>query len=649
MTLTDPTSPPRVAEIARAANPISTPTLLKAFLAIAIVTILLRISYSGHLYQDDGLWFTSAEEMLRGMALYRDVYFDKPPVLPLVYAGLFKIFGAHLMTIRLFTIAYSIAVSWVLYLFGATIYGRKTGLLAGAAFAVFSTTYTPGHMQGLNTDLLMTLPYTVGAWLFLRSAIDENGRRRLTLALVGGAAVAIAVQTNPKGLFDLVFFGALLVMGFGRRTSRERPTAAAQSGGSIEPEHDHPRGGGSPADESSYAADVERLARLRLFGAAVVGFVAATIPFLLLLLSTGAIANYASYVWRWGYRYARYYSFGRGASMALAQTAGYFAINNTLFAGLVILVAIVVRRKESGGRVGTGVPEAASHKEPRLLRADIALLVWFLASYLGLALGGRFFGHYFFQVIPALALIGARTAHHAWPFLRVGAKARRTEWVRRCAIGALSIGFALTLVRTHTRTAVLAADWFRGVRSDSTREWFHYRLNHEELEAAAVVRAVEADDLDKMWLPTESLRANGPRFRDPRGPDDYLFVWGYRPEIYYWSGLLPASRFLSTQPLTGVPADLHYFVGSEHSYLVDSTSTRRARIELVADLNRTRPKYLIDELGFFNADLAITSYPELNGIMVNYKRKGSVGRFIVYIRRDLQKKKRHREWIDPNS
>src|SRR5439155_12943643 len=35
---------------------------------------------------------------------------------------------------------------------------------------------------------------------------------------------------------------------------------------------------------------------------------------------------------------------------------------------------------------------------------------------------------------------------------------------------------------------------------------------------------------------------------------DTLFVWGYRPEIYVYSHLPAAARYLDSQPLTGVPA-----------------------------------------------------------------------------------------------
>ena len=67
--------------------------VLKVFLGILAVSFLLRIFYANHLYQDDGLWFTAAEQLLDGRALYREIYFDKPPALPILYAMLFKLFG----------------------------------------------------------------------------------------------------------------------------------------------------------------------------------------------------------------------------------------------------------------------------------------------------------------------------------------------------------------------------------------------------------------------------------------------------------------------------------------------------------------------------------------------------------------------------
>jgi hypothetical protein len=125
------------------------------------------------------------------------------------------------------------------------------------------------------------------------------------------------------------------------------------------------------------------------------------------------------------------------------------------------------------------------------------------------------------------------------------------------------------------------------------------------------------------------------------GPSDYLFVWGYRPEIYYWSGLVPASKYLSTQPLTGVPADVHYF-GDDYYSLLEDDVMAAERAELVRELEQSRPEFIIDELGTFNSNLSINSYPEMREVMEGYKSLGMIERFAIYRRKDFTKGYRRR-------
>jgi hypothetical protein len=245
---------------------------------------------------------------------------------------------------------------------------------------------------------------------------------------------------------------------------------------------------------------------------------------------------------------------------------------------------------------------------------------------------GGFYAHYFLQTLPSLCLIGARGLTGI-----VSSLSTRSENLRRAAIALLLIGFAFTLVRFHGRGVLLTIDWAKGTTSALNATWYHNLRDHEERMVAAVVRDLPdgADAADHLGL--EALRAGGPRTRKADEPSDYLFVWGYRPEVYFWSGLLPASRFLSTQPLTGVPADIHYFT-NEYRSLLDEADTAPARAQLVRDLEETQPKYIVDEIGFFNGDLAILKYSELQEIMDKYKSIGSTGRFLLYVRKDLTKK-----------
>ena len=594
-------------------------TVLRAFLLFAVIGFLLRIFYAGHLYQDDGLWFTSAEEILRGKALYREIYFDKPPAIALLYALLFKIFGTHIITIRLFTILYSLVVSSMLYLFGARLYGRRTGLTAAAMFTLFSTTYTAGHMQGLNTDFLMTLPYTAGAYLFVRSTENNSHSSRafnwrVWMAMAGGALTGIAFQINPKAIFDLIFFAAIL-------TIRGRVTESVKS---------------EPARA--------RLSLLISFLPGIAGFIAGAVPFLIYIAATRSLTAYWLSVWDWGHRYATYYPLWKGALTAVFQSANYFALNNTLLIALAFMSFTTFRqmKRKRAAQSNSQMDSEIESQGQAMFRADVILLIWFAVSYAGLAVGGRFFGHYFFQILPALCLIGARGLEGIFSALERYKEAGRPRRFRRAVIALIVIGFIFTVSRFHGRTVVLAVDWARGAKSAATARWFHDRLNHEERMAAAVVARMPDGAGAAENVALETIRDKSRRVRADDQPSNYLFIWGYRPEIYYWSGLLPASRFLSSQPLTGVPADVHYF-SDQYVVLLDEAETAKARAELLEELSRTEPDFIIDELGFFNANLSINSYAELREFMKAYKNTGATGRFIIYRKKDPSKKKRLRE------
>src|SRR5262249_42976484 len=105
-------------------------------------------------------------------------------------------------------------------------------------------------------------------------------------------------------------------------------------------------------------------------------------------------------------------------------------------------------------------------------------------------------------------------------------------------------------------------------------------------------------------------------------PGDTLLAWGFRPETYVYTGLVAASRFLDSQPLTGVPADRH---------LTDSTPVAS---ELAA-LNRrellaSHPVLILDGLGPYNPQLSITAYPDLRGWLARYKEVARTRETVLY-------------------
>ena len=599
----------------------------RLFALLLLASFVLRISYAGHLYEDDGLWFTAAEEILRGKSLYREIYFDKPPLLPLAYALLFKLFGAHVLVIRLFTILYVAVLSVGLYLFGARFYGKRLGVLAAVTFTFFSTTSGSGHVNGLNTDFLMALPYTAGAFVFItacaRAMADARASRGAALqSLAGGALAAIAVQVNPKGLFDLVFFAALAFATPWLFAARREP----------DPPISHE---GRETTEASATTLRDRIkASLWLLSLATAGFVVATLPVAAYLGANHALSDYWRYVWVWGSRYARYHSAYQVLVSSIRFSFGYFVLNSTLLIAGGFFIVNAARRFLGNMRNPNRARavQAESPDGDRALAIDRALLVWLAVSGVGLALGGRFYSHYFFQILPCLCLISARG------LVEVLSAIKRTSRLKqRIVLALLMGGFAITTVRFHTRTVILAVDWIRGRQSQSGSKWYHELRNSEERLAAAAVREMDESAAERLGV--EAIRSGGPRDLRPEGSADYLFVWGYRPEVYYWAGLIPASRYLSTQPLTGVAADIQY-VNGERTSLLDESETALARAELVRELEETRPNYIIDEVGMFNAALNINSFPETAEFMKSYRSVGARGRLMIYRRRDLKKKNR---------
>jgi hypothetical protein len=101
-----------------------------------------------------------------------------------------------------------------------------------------------------------------------------------------------------------------------------------------------------------------------------------------------------------------------------------------------------------------------------------------------------------------------------------------------------------------------------------------------------------------------------------------LLVWGYRPDIFTYTRMAAGSRFLDSQPLTGVLADRH-LTSSEPFAPAWAARNRR---ELIA----SDPTWIVDGLGPLNPNLAITNYPDLHEWLANYQEVGRTRFSIIY-------------------
>ncbi len=218
----------------------------------------------------------------------------------------------------------------------------------------------------------------------------------------------------------------------------------------------------------------------------------------------------------------------------------------------------------------------ALFRKPRLTPERLRFAGWALLSLVAVAAGWRFFPRYFFQILPIAVLAAARG------MVLLG------NWRARAAVLLLLL---VPLVRFGPRYVLLAAG-----RSD---QWADAAMDRDSRTASRLARRLA-----------------------PAGST--LLVWGFRPEMYVYTGMPAASRFLDCQPLTGVPADRHLRQSTPLAPEL-AAANRRALVE-------THPTVIMDGLGPLNPRLAIDAYPDLHAWLAEYRVAARTAMTVIYVR-----------------
>jgi 4-amino-4-deoxy-L-arabinose transferase-like glycosyltransferase len=179
------------------------------------------------------------------------------------------------------------------------------------------------------------------------------------------------------------------------------------------------------------------------------------------------------------------------------------------------------------------IPRAWSERKLVSLdgRRDTDLWLWLASAAISVAVGLRFFGHYYIQMVPPLALLAA---------------------------GALSRGSAVQARRTLAVAVAFGccfsvAGYLTGPATPEP--------NYESVSR---------------YLATTT------------NPDDAIYVWGSVPEIYWASERRPATRFLTSSFLTG------NYPGRPPEDANTGTDTEAAWQDFYQDFTAHPPKYFVD-------------------------------------------------------
>ncbi|HYA17928.1 MAG TPA: hypothetical protein VEF06_10700, partial [Bryobacteraceae bacterium] len=97
--------------------------------SLAALLIAAHLAHSGYLWEGDVLPAAAALEMKRGSLLYRDVWYDKPPLVPAICL----LWGARIgAALRLGGAVYGFAACVLAYAFAARAWTRREGYWAAA-------------------------------------------------------------------------------------------------------------------------------------------------------------------------------------------------------------------------------------------------------------------------------------------------------------------------------------------------------------------------------------------------------------------------------------------------------------------------------------------------------------------------------------
>ena len=529
--------------------------LYGALLACALCAGLRLPAFRYDVISDDeAIYHAMGRTLAAGGVMYRDAVDHKPPGLAYTYAILQRLAGGHdaRAMVLVHLLGLLAAAGTCLALWGIARRVLPDGLwsLPPLLYGVISACKQPADGLAVNGELLMNLPVALCALCALEAGRTPSRARRALLDLLAGALGAFAALYKYQAAVVLFALPALWLC-----------SASAVQAPSVEPPS-------PPATPRPLALAKGLVARgLPSVLGALLPVAAAAAWF----RAHGALAEAIA----WGIGFNRSYvaegppplwALGRFAS----QLPGVLLPGALLYAcGLWTLAGLLRRSPAALGDVTAA-------------RGFLAL--WALFSLASVALGFRFFGHYFLQAEVPLSLLAAGPA--------------KRLFAARPRLAAASLAAPALLFLTIAALPELSRPIFNARDPDYLR----------------IGRAVE----------------------QRTGPQDTIWVWGNVPQLYYAASRSPGVRFSFCNYLTGLSP------GTPSEY--DDAKDPRSRALswawplVLRDLDRNRPTLVLDTAAAglkSYGKFPIAAFPPLaDYLAAHYLPEGSISGVVLYRRRD---------------
>jgi len=437
--------------------------VLVLFAVLLAVTLLIRLPDLGMpLERDEGEYAYAAQEIARGGVPYQDTFCQKPPVVFLWYLCGIALFGESVVAIHLAMVVAAAAASLCLYFLGRRLSGRTAGWSAAVFFTVAAA--GSGYFgSAANTEIFMLAPAVAGALFVLRAVESERALDWFFTGLFCG----LAFMTKQVALFS---FAGPAVFAAWILWKRRRPAASH--------------------------------AKPALFGTA--GIAAAVVPFILWFTLTGTLGVFwdTAFSHNVGYVVSPYGAW-KWEQMVDVVSRRFLVTDGLLYFGTALVLLQVIMRKESRGRAAFWFPS-----------------LWFAGSVFGVALGPYTFGHYFLQLLPAMALATGVLVDEA--SRKIASRPGLARFIP------LTAGIVIMAPMISDRLSTMA-------------------LPKEE----------RSFELYKIYGLTPFLAAVevGEYLKRTTDPDDTLLIVGSEPEILFYANRRSATRFTIFYPLLPIASD----------------------------------------------------------------------------------------------
>ncbi|MDX9703149.1 MAG: glycosyltransferase family 39 protein [Candidatus Auribacterota bacterium] len=478
--------------------------VLYILLAVCIAwSLWLRIPYIGVpiLIVDEALYAEIANVILDGGLPYRDAWEQKPPAIYYLYASIFALFGRNNLTAVHWTAAITVAMTCLgLFLMISSISTKIVAIISAFFYATLSSAGQASHFQAANTEIFSVFFCVWALYIFLRKPSSN-----ISIFISGALICAGFFFKQPAGMFlPVIILHVFFTPG------NTLPVRIKQS--------------------------------LILIS----GFISATLPVILYFMFHNALDDFIMVGFWHNILYMKDNDLRYGF-YAAKNNISVFTKGNTVFYAPSILMFFYSLCRISK-RTVAGLP---------VLTADRLYAIWYPASWVCVALGWRFEGHYFFFALPAVAALSA----HWWTcaFYNLSHKAMKGR-IRAWLILALFAFGLFTCIKTHLGWSfTLERSYFVTLDPLKQKQTFIYHI--------------------AKYIYTNTTSS------------DKIFVWGFCPEIYILSNRRTASRFIFCNFLIGqMTGDKYYYYDRQRFDRIIPGSWDK----LMDDLHKNFPKFVID-------------------------------------------------------